>query len=282
MVARHAVRPGAAVAALALALAARADEGSAIFYAVLPVESAPGVAADGLLRVTLELNPAGVEKVPSVREWFPGARAAEARVGFVLDGRAPAARGRPSKASRRASFLVDFDRPEVSALRAEVARRFGPALSDEDLARFVDAWIERKSMRELMDVASTVAVRREGDCSEHAVLLAAVARLHGRAARIVAGLALVPVDGSLRVFGHAWTEIHDGRAWRTLDASPLPPGVRYLPLGVFVEEGPAYAYGALQRLSPLDVRRVVIGLTAAPRAPRSAAAPPRTRASSPR
>lgn len=183
---------------------------------------------------------------------------------LVLDGRAPAAGARASKALRRATFLVDFDRPEVSALGPEIARRFGARPSDDDLARFVDGWIERKSLRELVDVASIVAARREGDCTEHAVLLAAVARLHGRAARVVTGVALVPVDGALRAFGHAWTEIHDGRAWRTLDASPLPAGVRYLPLAAFVDEGPGYTFGALQRLSPVDVRHVLLEPASAP------------------
>lgn len=107
-----------------------------------------------------------------------------------------------------------------------------------------------------IDVASRVAAHREGDCSEHAVLLAAAARLAGRAARVVFGVALVPVEGRLRGFGHAWAEIHDGRAWRTVDATPLPPGVRYLPLAALSDEGPGYLGAVWAALSPIDVRRI--------------------------
>lgn len=239
-----------------LAGAARPEEPPPVFLGALDVESAAGLAAGAPLRATLELNEPGVSKVGSLREWFPGAAAAGGRVVAVLEGSAPSSARRPSAAHRRATFLVDFDRPEAAPFRAELARN--RSASDEDLARLVDRWIERKSMSRGIDVASRVAERREGDCSEHAVLLAAAARLAGRAARVVIGIALVPVDGRLRAFGHAWTEIHDGRRWRTLDATPLPAGVRYLPLGTFADEGPGYLGAAWAALSPLDVRRVVL------------------------
>jgi hypothetical protein len=230
----------AACAALAVQ-AARAGEPPAVFLGLVEVESAAGLAADGPLRATLELHPAGSAKAASLREWFPRAGAGGERAVLVLEGRAP---------------VVDYDRPVAAPFREELARRRAP--SDEDLARLVDRWVERKSMSRGIDPASRVAARREGDCSEHAVLLAAAARLAGRAARVVLGIALVPVDGRLRGFGHAWTEIHDGRAWRTVDATALPVGVRYLPLGTLADEGPGYLGAAWGVLSPLDVRRVVL------------------------
>jgi transglutaminase-like putative cysteine protease len=245
----------AACAALAVQ-AARAGEPPAVFLGLVEVESAAGLAADGPLRATLELHPAGSAKAASLREWFPRAGAGGERAVLVLEGRAPVSTRRPSPSQRRASFVVDYDRPEAAPFREELARRRAP--SDEDLARLVDRWVERKSMSRGIDPASRVAARREGDCSEHAVLLAAAARLAGRAARVVLGIALVPLDGRLRGFGHAWTEIHDGRAWRTVDATALPVGVRYLPLGTLADEGPGYLGAAWGVLSPLDVRRVVL------------------------
>jgi len=254
---RPRLAPLAACAALALAPAAgRGESPAAILLGVLDVESAPGLATDAPLRAVLELNPAGVSKLGSLREWFPAARATDGRVAVILAGRAPTAASAPRDADRRESFLVDFDRPEAAPFREDLARRQAP--SDEDLARFVNAWIERKTMTRGIDVASRVAAHREGDCSEHAVLLAAAARLAGRPARVIFGLVLVPVEGRLRGFGHAWTEIHDGRAWRTVDATPLPPGVRYLPLGAIPDEGPGYLGAAWAVLSPIDVRRIVL------------------------
>lgn len=247
------------LAALATAPAlARAEAPGGIALAVLDVESAPDVIPDGPLRATIELHPSGAGKAGRVREWFPDADVGEGRISVVLAGRAPEPARPSSAAHRRASFLVDFDQPPFAALRSELLRQHGAAPSHEELARFVDGWIERKTLSRGIDVASVVATRREGDCSEHAVLLAAAARLVGQASRVVVGVALVPVEGTLRGFGHAWAEIHDGRRFRSVDATPLPPGVRYLPLAALSDEGPGYLGGAWAVLSPLDVSRIVL------------------------
>jgi transglutaminase-like putative cysteine protease len=225
---------------------------------VLPLEAPPGLAADAPLRVRLELTAPGLGKVGTLRGWFPGAVEGGGAVTVELDGRGPAPEVAPPLAAQRGpSFFVDYDEPAVAPFRAAVAA-LGVSPADADLARLVDGWIVKKNMTRGIDPASRVARRREGDCSEHAVLLAAAARLAGRPSRIVLGVALLPVDGRLRAFGHAWAEIHDGTAWRTADATPLPAGARYLPLGVLSDEGPGYLAAAWAGLSPLDVRRIVI------------------------
>jgi transglutaminase-like putative cysteine protease len=246
-----------AAASLALAAPAAADDAAAILLGALAVDAPPGLASDGPLRVTLELNPAGVEKVATLRDWFPAARAVEGRVTVALAGRVPAATAPVEPAQRGPTFLVDYDRPEAAAFRAAV-EALGARPPDDALARLVDHWIERKNLTRGIDSAARVAARREGDCTEHAVLLAAAARLAGRPARVVFGVALAAVGGALRGYGHAWTEIHDGARWRAVDATPLPPDVRYLPLAALADEGPGYLGAAWAVLSPLDVRRVVV------------------------
>ena len=246
-----------AAAAVAAGSAARADDPAAILLGVLPVEAAPGLAADAPLRVTLELNNPGLQKLASLREWFPAARADGDRVTVELPGRAPPATSPPAAAQRGPTFLVDYDRPGAAAFREAVAL-LGAAPADAALTALVDRWIERKTMTRGIDSAARVAAHREGDCTEHAVLLAAAARLAGRPARVVIGVALVELDGALRGFGHAWTEIHDGAAWRVADAAGLPAGVRYLPLGAMTDEGPGYVGAAWSALSPVDVRKVSV------------------------
>jgi transglutaminase-like putative cysteine protease len=245
------------LAALALAAPAAGDDPGGILLGALAVEAPPGLAPGGPLRVTLELNPAGAEKVATLRDWFPAARVVDGRVTVALAGRGPAAAAPVVPAQRGPTFLVDYDRPEAAAFRAAV-EALGASPSDEVLARLVNGWIERKNLTRGIDSAARVAARREGDCTEHAVLLAAAARLAGRPARVVFGIALAAPDGALRGYGHAWTEIHDGAGWRSVDATPLPPGVRYLPLAALVDEGPGFLGGAWAVLSPLDVRRVVV------------------------
>jgi transglutaminase-like putative cysteine protease len=147
-------------------------------------------------------------------------------------------------------------------------KRFGSKPTVNDLTRFVDAWITKKDMGRMLDNSSTVAARREGDCTEHAVLLAAAARLFGMPSRVVLGIALLRIEGRLMALGHAWTEIHDGGRWQVADAAALniPAPLRYLPLAALQDEGPGFDGAAWQLLTPLDVRSVAL----APLAPEAA------------
>jgi hypothetical protein len=47
--------------------------------------------------------------------------------------------------------------------------------------------------------------------------------LVGWPARVVLGVVLVPQESTVRAFGHAWTEIHDGRRWQRADATATEP-----------------------------------------------------------
>lgn len=252
-------RAAVSAALLGAAAARAADDPAAIFFALLPADVPAGLAADAPLRVRVELTPPGAGKIASLRAWFPGASVAAGAVTLDLAGNAPPAIvAPPVPAQRGPSFFVDHDQPAAAPFRAAVAA-LGPAPSREALERLVDGWIVHKTMARGLDAASRVAARREGDCSEHAVLLAAAARLAGRPSRFVLGIALVPIGGALRAFGHAWVELHDGRGWSIADATPLPAGVRYVPLSVLEDEGPGYVAALWGGLAPADVKRVVVG-----------------------
>jgi hypothetical protein len=161
---------------------------------------------------------------------------------------------------RRASFVLDFDEPSVKAAHANAVALCGPSPTPDQLAIFVDRFIEHKDLLRPFDIASQVARRKEGDCTEHAVLLAALARSFGYAARVVFGIAIVALDGKTHAVGHAWTEIYDGGSWRLADAA-IPPhlGARYLPLEVMGDEGPAFGRHMFESSNPLNlVRRIVL------------------------
>ena len=94
------------------------------------------------------------------------------------------------------------------------------ALADK-LRRFVTNYVENKSLNIGFATASEVARTKEGDCSEHGVLLAALGRLNGLPSRVVVGLAYVPIFGNQEdIFGyHLWTQFFvDGR-WIDVDAA---------------------------------------------------------------
>jgi hypothetical protein len=166
---------------------------------------------------------------------------------------------KPQKAHRDPSFLIDYQEASVRALRDEAQKELGAKPTMEVLARFVEKVISEKNMSRSYDLASVVASRREGDCTEHAVLLTALARAFAIPARVTHGLVLVEVEGRLAAMGHAWVEYHSQGKWLPADAT-LPPALRraYLPFNVVENEGPGFAYAALTAAGVMDVRRVII------------------------
>ncbi len=108
--------------------------------------------------------------------------------------------------------------PQVKALAAEA---IGEAATPRDkvarLVHFVSEYLEDESVPGFVSVPQLLASRR-GDCSEHAVLFATLARAAGIPAREVGGLMYMGDD--VKAFGgHAWNEVAiDGR-WVPVDAT---------------------------------------------------------------
>ncbi|GMU44812.1 MAG: transglutaminase domain-containing protein [Xanthomonadales bacterium] len=123
---------------------------------------------------------------------------------------------------REASAWVQSD----SVLLRDLAHRATEGAQDdrERMQRaeaFVRSYVFGKNLSVGYASALEVATTRQGDCTEHALLLAAIARASGIPARVATGLAYVPRFGEREhVFvPHAWTEAHvDGR-WQGYDAA---------------------------------------------------------------
>jgi transglutaminase-like putative cysteine protease len=94
----------------------------------------------------------------------------------------------------------------------------------EAMRRFVHDYIDEKGLGVGLATAGEVARTGRGDCTEHAVLLAALLRADGVPSRVASGL--IYVDQALgheRVFGyHMWTQAWVGGRWRDLDATLGP------------------------------------------------------------
>ena len=85
-----------------------------------------------------------------------------------------------------------------------------------------------------------------GDCNEHAVLLAALARAAGIPARVEAGL--VYMDG--RFYYHAWNSLYLGE-WITADAlmNQLPADITHIRLVRGASSEQAEILGAVGKIS---------------------------------
>jgi len=138
------------------------------------------------------------------------------RISDSLDRQAP---GRPPGSEYLdSSDLVTSDDAAVIKMAAEATRGVeGKARVALALEQYVHRTITKKNFSQALATAADVAKSREGDCTEHAVLLAAL----GRAVKIPSQVAigLVYVEG-LGGFGyHMWTEMFIGGSWIPLDAT---------------------------------------------------------------
>jgi transglutaminase-like putative cysteine protease len=93
------------------------------------------------------------------------------------------------------------------------------------MRRFVHEYIDGKGLDVGFATASEVARQRQGDCTEHGVLLAAMLRADGIPARVAGGLVYIDrFEGRRGIFGyHMWAqallETADGPAWTDLDGA---------------------------------------------------------------
>lgn len=155
------------------------------------------------------------------------------------------------------TFVIDFNDAPVPELSAKM-RAAHPQPRPADVVAFVGATVTGSHDRGF-DMASRVASNRRGDCTEFAVLTAALARSAGLPARVVLGVALMADKDKLGAYGHAWAEIDGGNGWHVADAALAPKGVnvRYLALGLLEDEGPGYMMSVARPMSAW-VRRVSV------------------------
>lgn len=183
-----------------------------------------------------------------------------------------------------ATVYLDHDDPEVrrllGALRPADADGGAGAFAAEDdavrakrLERFVHGHVSRKDLDTGFATASEVARSRRGDCTEHAVLLAALLRADGIPSRVVTGLVYLDrFAGEAEVFGyHMWVQaaVEDGEGevrWLDLDPT-LPWGfdATHIALGRSGLAGTGPALG-LDRMLPLigNLRIEVVEVDPAP------------------
>lgn len=85
------------------------------------------------------------------------------------------------------------------------------------LERYVNLKLKQKNFSTALASAAEVADSLEGDCTEHAMLLAAMLRAEKIPSRVAVGL--VYVESVQSFGGHMWTEAYLNGAWIPLDAT---------------------------------------------------------------
>lgn len=172
------------------------DDPAKIFYSggsqqVTPLD--PHTAEITVRRIELESAPAAGAEVPGSSK-LPTA-----------DDRAP-------------NNLIQSDDTQVVTLANSVApNETDPRQLAIELEKFVKQAVTMKNFSQAFDTAAEVARQREGDCTEHAVLLAGLARARGIPARVAIGLVY---QASTQSFAyHMWNELWLTDRWVPMDAT---------------------------------------------------------------
>ncbi len=159
----------------------------------------------------------------------------------------PAAEDRRDDPALRPSTMITSNDKWVR----DLARRAGIALVNEDDEKFSDsltrslmlmgvACVRRHIDEETLGVgfatAAEVARTGRGDCTEHAVLLAAIFRAAGAPTRVVSGLVHVQDGKGNGVFGyHMWVQsraLLEPPSWLDVDAAIVPTSTPLKGLGI--------------------------------------------------
>ncbi len=121
----------------------------------------------------------------------------------------------PLKLYLSSTAYIQSDDARIIELAKKAA---GNEKNSLEVARKLEKWvynyIRKKNLGTAFATAKEVLETRQGDCTEHAVLMAAMCRAAGIPSRVVAGL----VYYRKSFVGHMWTEVYTGK-WVPLDAT---------------------------------------------------------------
>ena len=123
---------------------------------------------------------------------------------------------------RLPNVMIDSEDKLIHQLAKQAGRGAKNIIDlSERLYSFAGKYIHRKNFSVGFATAGETARRREGDCTEHAVFLAALGRSMGIPTRVASGLVFMnEFQGKNNVMGfHMWTEFHIKGQWRSLDSA---------------------------------------------------------------
>jgi len=129
----------------------------------------------------------------------------------------------PTDADRQPNPWIQSDDPEIQRLAALSQTESGSGgdawAQALGLESFVHRHLQQATYSAVMATAADVARSRKGDCTEYAMLLAALARARGIPARVAVGLVYIQGRPVPTMAFHMWTEVYVGQRWVPLDAT---------------------------------------------------------------
>lgn len=138
--------------------------------------------------------------------------------------RTAAAEPAPGQEFTSSNYFINWDNDAVRGLAAKAASTLLPGATDWDKAIAIERWVHRNmkafEFSQAMATADNVARTLTGDCTEYAMLSAAMCRAVGIPSRTALGLVYAPgKDGNPFLAYHMWFEVYANGQWLPLDAT---------------------------------------------------------------
>jgi predicted transglutaminase-like cysteine proteinase len=130
----------------------------------------------------------------------------------------------PGPEFTESNYFINWDNPGVKGHAAKALAGLPPTATTWEKARAVERWVNRNmravEFSQAMATADNVARTLSGDCTEYAMLAAAMCRAAGVPSRTVLGLVYtVGRDGKPFLAYHMWFEVYTDGQWVPLDAT---------------------------------------------------------------
>jgi hypothetical protein len=130
----------------------------------------------------------------------------------------------PGKEFTASNYFINWENDGVKAHAAAAIRALPATASDWEKAVAIERWVKVNmkafEFSQAMATADNVAKTLSGDCTEYAMLAAAMCRAVGVPSRTVLGLVYAPAkDGKPYLAYHMWHEVFADGQWLPLDST---------------------------------------------------------------
>jgi len=207
-------------------------------------------------------EPPTVTFPPQINQWFRAKDDGSIQLLVSRDPNEPSRDGfttltsEPVDEDSKPNAIIDSNAGEVKKL-AGLTRATEPRIIATDLARTVSQLIGPGDFSRGFATASQTARDSVGDCTERAVLLAAMLRAREIPSRVVTGLVYTESGGSPKMQYHMWTLAWSGEAWISLDPTSggLAPADRIALASGNLADGDEYKFlsSILDTIGSIDV-----------------------------
>jgi hypothetical protein len=136
----------------------------------------------------------------------------------------------PGQEYLESNFFLNWDNAAVKRLATQATAALAPDADAWSKARAVERWVHQNmkafELSQALATADQVAQNLTGDCTEYAMLAAAMCRALGIPSRTAMGLVYAPAtDGQPTLAYHMWFEVYAAGQWLPLDATRGQGGV---------------------------------------------------------